>query len=207
MKEVMNSCPCPNAYSGKGQRDIIRHRKIRLSPSIHVEDYGQGRRVFGDITSTLETTALNVDNRTMCDERVEIEIIPTGMSHNDKKNTQPRQHTEKMEDWGGRTCFPDGGSILPSQYRHRLCNCGSGLVQAPARISCQVLATLHPDASALCSPINSERNNGIDTSTSLRRVPDLARQLSFIRLRVSSACPPPINSYCHTSMLVSSCTS
>ncbi|KAL9026185.1 MAG: hypothetical protein Q9180_007525, partial [Flavoplaca navasiana] len=71
--------------------DERRRREVMSLPSCPNAHNIKGRPVFGDITSMLETTALNVDDRSTCDERVE--IIPAGITHNDKENTRPRQHT------------------------------------------------------------------------------------------------------------------
>ncbi|KAL9630459.1 MAG: hypothetical protein Q9204_004710 [Flavoplaca sp. TL-2023a] len=71
--------------------DETRRREVMSLPSCPNAHNIKGRPVFGDITSMLETTALNVDDRITSDQRVE--IIPTGITHNDKENTRPRQHT------------------------------------------------------------------------------------------------------------------
>ncbi|KAL8892597.1 MAG: hypothetical protein Q9215_000476 [Flavoplaca cf. flavocitrina] len=71
--------------------DERRRREVMGLPSCPDAHNIKGRPVFGDITSMLETTTLNVDDRITSDERVE--FIPTGIAHNDKENTRPRQHT------------------------------------------------------------------------------------------------------------------
>ncbi|KAL8845209.1 MAG: hypothetical protein Q9176_000377 [Flavoplaca citrina] len=71
--------------------DERRRREVMSLPSCPDAHNIKGRPVFGNITSMLETTTLNVDDRITSDERVE--ISPTGITHNDKENTRPRQHT------------------------------------------------------------------------------------------------------------------
>ncbi|KAI4249614.1 MAG: hypothetical protein L6R42_008906 [Xanthoria sp. 1 TBL-2021] len=85
------TAPSPTKYYSKGREEIIRHRKNLAVAVQSTESHGKGRKVLGDMTSLLRSTSSNIRDRTTRIDRVE--IIPAGISHNDKENAHPRRHT------------------------------------------------------------------------------------------------------------------
>ncbi|KAI4278380.1 MAG: hypothetical protein L6R38_005268 [Xanthoria sp. 2 TBL-2021] len=78
-------------YYSQGRKEIIRHRKNLGVAVQSTESHDKGRKVLSDMTNLLQSTSLNIRDRTTRIDRVE--IIPAGISHNDKENTHPRRHT------------------------------------------------------------------------------------------------------------------
>lgn len=85
------TAPSPTECYSEGRDEIIRHRRNLGVAVQSTESHDNGRKVLGDMTSLLRSTSSNVRDRNTRIDRVE--IIPAGISHNDKENSYPQRHT------------------------------------------------------------------------------------------------------------------